>query len=177
MYDGGCKMPQEQIHTGMKSFRDWINLREQGDTPPAPPAPIGGPVMQPKTSKPSKTQILDYWRALQPSRVIPMEPMEPDHKGSTYSQDGIRVTGSRQFVDGVLSRLKDLVALENEQSKLEIVYREIDSPKNPRPGTFVFYIMAKQRTAPRRKVAAVQQAVPTLGAKPKVPKMEPPKLP
>ncbi len=153
-------------------------MREQGEVP-APPAPMPGAapaVFQSKTGKPTKAQILDYWRALQPNHIIPMQPMEADHKGSTYSQDGIRITGTKQFIDGVLSRLKDLVALESQQTKLEVVYRDIDStnPNNPRPGTFVFYIMAKERTAPT--VKTTNAVKPVLGGKPKVPKLKPPKL-
>ena len=46
------------------------------------------------------------------------------HQGSTYDQDGIRITGSEEFIDSVLSRLKDLLSAENGSTRLQVVYKQ-----------------------------------------------------
>jgi len=46
------------------------------------------------------------------------------HEGSTYAEDGVRITGSKAFVDSVLSRLKDLLRYEGEETRLQVVYKK-----------------------------------------------------
>jgi hypothetical protein len=159
----------------MKSFQEWRDdIQEQI-------AGLPGGVAEPTPTvhhdKATKAQVLDYWRSLQPNRIIPMQPIPETHKGSTYSQDGIRVTGTRAFIDGVIGRLKDLIAMDNQTSKLDVVYREIEAsnPQNARPETFVFYIMARQR--PFKQPKAVAGIKPSEPKAPKIPKLTPPKLP
>ena len=71
-----------------------------------------------------KAQILDHWHALEPNGPLQPRPVPYKHEGSTYMMDGIRITGSQEWIDSVLSRLKDLLAHENGETRLQLNYQE-----------------------------------------------------
>ena len=71
-----------------------------------------------------KKQFLNYWKGLQAQQDLKPQPILYKHKGSTYDEDSIRITGSRVFIDSVLSRLKDLLDYENHTTRLQVVYKE-----------------------------------------------------
>ena len=52
-----------------------------------------------------KKDILSHWRGLAPNQPIQPAVVPYRHEGTTYGQDGIRLTGSPEFIDAVLSRL------------------------------------------------------------------------
>lgn len=126
---------------------------------PAPAPEIRKPVMLPvnlKASwKASKSQIMDYWKTLRGNQMIPMKPIKYKHKGSTYGEDGIRITGSPNFIQAVLGKLRELLRYEGPDTKLAVVYRQTMSKKRLtaglNPSSFVFYIQAKERGKKRRK--------------------------
>jgi hypothetical protein len=99
--------------------------------------------------KATKEEILNYWKNLRADTPILMKPISPDHKGSTYSEDGVRITGSPQFIGSVMSRLKELLQHETPSSKLSVTYRETESPSQMAMGqsktSYVFYVQARQR--------------------------------
>ena len=100
--------------------------------------------------KVTKPEILDYWKKLRTNTPILMKPIDPMHKGSTYGEDGLRITGSPQFIGSVLSRLKELVNYENPYTKLSVIYRQIQphgAPSNYEPNktSYVFYASTKKR--------------------------------
>lgn len=106
--------------------------------------------------KASKKQIMQYWQTLRSDQPILMRPIPPGHTGSTYSEDGIRITGSPQFIGSVLSKLKDLMAYENPQTKLGLVYRQSTSPShtsiNATKTSYAFYLQAREREAAPKKL-------------------------
>lgn len=143
----------------MKSFKDYIAEQEGGQVPAPTPAPTPSPA-QPspiqqgydqkrKKWSASKTDIVDYWKTLQPNMPITAKPIQYSHKGSTYGEDGIRITGSPTFITSVISHLKDFLSYENQASKLAVSYRETESPSKVAAGqnktSFVFYIAVKER--------------------------------
>ena len=71
-----------------------------------------------------KAQILDHWHALEPRQALNPRPVPYKHEGSTYMMDGLRITGSQQWIDSVLSRLKDLLGHENGETRLQLNYQE-----------------------------------------------------
>ena len=71
-----------------------------------------------------KAQFLDHWQGIESDQKINISPVTYKHEGSTYDEDGIRLTGSREFIDSVLSRLKDLLNHENGSTRLQVVYKE-----------------------------------------------------
>lgn len=162
-------------------FKDYLNkkINEENDatTPVSPqpdsnqnldapqptqPTPITGatsfvsssPNIKPKW-KASKAQIMSYWRTLRGDQPIPMKPIPYDHKGSTYGEDGIRITGSPIFIQAVLGKLRELLRYEGSDTKLGVVYRQTASKKRQAlglsPSSFVFYIQAKERGKKRKK--------------------------
>ena len=52
-----------------------------------------------------KKDLLAHWRKLPEN--LPLKPAVVPyvHEGSTFAQDGVRITGSQAFIDAVLSRL------------------------------------------------------------------------
>lgn len=71
-----------------------------------------------------KAQFLDHWQGIQADQNIKISPVVYKHQGSTYAEDGIRLTGSIEFIDSILSRLKDLLRHENGSTRLQVVYKE-----------------------------------------------------
>ena len=71
-----------------------------------------------------KNDFLNYWKGLQSQQSVKPRPILYKHKGSTYDEDSIRITGSKQFIDSVLSRLQDILAFENGETRLQVVYKE-----------------------------------------------------
>ncbi len=70
-----------------------------------------------------KAEFIRHWHGIEANRPIRPRPVPYKHEGSTYEMDGIRVTGSADFVDSVLSRLKDLIACENGRTRLQVSYQ------------------------------------------------------
>ena len=101
-----------------------------------------------KPWKASKEETIKHWSNLSPGmpmaqlRIIPQ-----NHKGPTIAYDGIRITGSSDFRDSVLSRLKELVAYEGGGSRLNVLYKQQVDNKTQQaiPNSFAFYFHAKQR--------------------------------
>ena len=99
--------------------------------------------------KASKDEIVAYWKNLRPDTPILMKAISYEHKGSTYGEDGIRLTGSPQFIASVLARLKEVLNYETPTSKLAVTYRQTESPSKMAMGqsktSYVFYVAARQR--------------------------------
>lgn len=95
-----------------------------------------------------KAEILSRWKSLsRPQHLFP-RPVPYGHRGSTYDQDGIRITGSRAFIDAVLSRLTDLLAFENGRTRLQVSYQEATDKESGRPlGSWSFYAQVHERGA------------------------------
>jgi hypothetical protein len=67
--------------------------------------------------------LLQIWTALQP-RPIPLQPKPYAHYGTSLDEDTIRITGSKEFIESVLARLKELLIFENQDIKLDIAFRQ-----------------------------------------------------
>ncbi len=79
------------------------------------------------TTKPqslTKDMMLEHWQGIKPGQAVNMAAIAYKHTGSTYDEDSIRITGSRPFIDSVLSRLKDLLDNENDETRLQVVYKQ-----------------------------------------------------
>jgi hypothetical protein len=102
-----------------------------------------------------KQQILEHWKGLRPNQPIKPRVVPYKHEGSTFDQDGIRITGTPEFIDSVLSRLQDLLKLENTQTRLQVSYQQANDKKTGLPlGTYTAYIQVHQRG---REAAAVNE--------------------
>lgn len=104
---------------------------------------------QNKPWKANKKEILQFWSTLPPSLVINQPKLIPSgYKGSSYKFDGIRITGSKNFITSVLSKIKDLLTFEGSNSRLEVTYKQqVDSKtQTPIPDSYVFYVQIKERS-------------------------------
>jgi hypothetical protein len=123
------------------NFKEWIKERVQLEFQ-APPQPI-------KKWSASKEEIFYMWKSLNPSSPLKVVPISSEHEGSTYGEDGVRITGSTQFISSVLSKLKGFLDYEGTSTKLSVSYRETQSPSQIERGnlkkSFVFYVQVKQR--------------------------------
>lgn len=144
----------------MIKFDNWRNLNEELDQPVgsdtsslSPPSTVpmqsvakAAPVVKPKPWKAGKTDIVKFWQGVQSNSPLALRPISYDHKGTTIQEDGLRITGSKEFISSVLSRLKDFLMYENPDTKLMVSYRQ--SPKSFVPGnrnSFSFYLQVKAR--------------------------------
>lgn len=93
-----------------------------------------------------KSEFLSHLAALPANQPVNPSPVPYKHEGSTYSEDGIRITGSRAFIDSVLSRVKDLLAFENGETRLQVSYQEsTDRKTRARIDSFNCYIQVHKR--------------------------------
>lgn len=117
----------------MKSFRQYFSEQQ----------------LQAPQWKASKDDVIQYWKTLRPDTPIAVRPIPYEHKGSTYGQDGVRITGSPQFIATVLAKLKEFMNYESTATKLALSYRETKSPSLSAEGiantSFVCYIQVKER--------------------------------
>ena len=94
----------------------------------------------------NKQEILNHWRSIKPNQNIPVFPVPYKHQGSTYDQDGIRITGSKQFIDSILSRIKDLLEEENDETRLQLVYKQsVDKETGYPMNSYNCYIQVHER--------------------------------
>lgn len=171
----------------MESFREFVVGQDQldlilnefngtGTAPSAQAAPAAGVmptsvVQQPAKQKPwsaKKDEILQIWKNLRGDTPIIIQPISdvPAAAGgekSNYGEDGIRITGSWQFVSSVLSRLKELSYYENPQTKLRLVLRAVDKDRaRADKQSFVFYLNMEKRTHGKPGRPNKNQTTPTL---------------
>jgi hypothetical protein len=93
-----------------------------------------------------KAVILAHWQSLPRQQKLAPRPVPYRHEGSTYDQDGIRITGSRAFIDAVLSRLTDLLEFEKGRTRLQVSYQEATDKDDGRPlGSWSCYIQVHER--------------------------------
>ena len=69
-----------------------------------------------------KKEALRRWQNLEPDQeILPhFTPIAADARGSTFGACGIRISGNPEFIDAVLSRLKDLLAAEAGSTRLNL---------------------------------------------------------
>jgi len=103
-----------------------------------------------------KAQILDHWNGIEPNQDIKINQVPYKHQGSTYAEDGIRLTGSRVFIDSVLSRFKDLLNHENGNTRLQLNYQESKDRQTGHPtGSYNCYIQVHERGGEAKMVNAM----------------------
>jgi len=75
----------------------------------------------------TKKEALIRWAQLRPRQnpLPSMNPIPNKTSGSRYGCCGIRIDGTPEFIDAVLSNLKDLIDGENGRTRLELARREV----------------------------------------------------
>ena len=107
-----------------------------------------------------KKPFLIHWAKLRAGQKLSPKPVRYSHEGSTYAEDGIRITGSKAFVDSVLSRLKDLLAYEGDETRLQVVYkRSTDRESGRTISSYNCYVQVHARGGvPMKKKAKKKEA-------------------
>jgi len=93
-----------------------------------------------------KKAMLEHWAGLEANQQLNPLPVAYKHEGSTYAEDGIRITGSEQWIDSVLSRVKDLLCDESGSTRLQVVYKQSTDRETREPiDSFNCYIQVHER--------------------------------
>ena len=105
-----------------------------------------------------KKKALQRWIATPADQpILPhFTPLPADAKGSTFGACGIRISGNPEFIDAVLSRLKDLIDAENGATRLHFGRNQVKPVfdkqwKNADTDSEVCYIQVRERTAKTRQ--------------------------
>ena len=91
-----------------------------------------------------KDEIMQSWQNLRPEAPIYMKPISQGADHKSIGEDGLRITGSWEFIASVLGKLKELMQYENDQTKLKLVFKGVDGG-DPSRQTFVFYVNVEGR--------------------------------
>lgn len=102
-----------------------------------------------------KQEILDRWDAADPDAPPPLVPIDSDHKGSTYAEDSFRITGSQEWIDWVLGRLKPLLEFDSNGNRLIPMYMQISKRSmidgklvtGELTGSYAFYFKCQSRAS------------------------------
>jgi hypothetical protein len=98
-----------------------------------------------------KEQSINRWRSLEPNQnpLAVMRPIPYKAEGSRYGCCGIRIDGTPEFVDAVLSCLKSLLPGENAVTRLELARSTVKATAERRfvngDGGEVCYIRLHER--------------------------------
>ena len=122
-----------------------------------------------------KTDALRRWQNLTPDQpILPhFTPIAADARGSTFGACGIRISGNPEFIDAVLSRLKDLLAAEAGSTRLNLSRQPVKTVaigdvekkwNNADTDAETCYIQIRERTARtrQRKVREHSNPLPNL---------------
>jgi len=104
--------------------------------------------------KMGKGEFLNYWKTLNPNAPINILPKPHDHWGTTVDEDTIRITGSSQFIDCILSRLKDLINVASQDIEIDAKYEKspYEHAGNPMTASYVFRFSTRYKN-PAVKIA------------------------
>ena len=98
-----------------------------------------------------KKEFLDYLKSLvgRTAKTIQFAVIPYKHEGTTYGEDSIRITGSKEFIESVLIRLNpsDLLQNENLTTRLQCPYTQVvdRESKQPVPGAYACMIQVHRR--------------------------------
>ena len=78
-----------------------------------------------------KDETLTHWKSLPANQPVlkHFHPIPYKSEGSSYGACGIRIDGTPEFIDAVLSRLKDVIDGENHVTRLELARTKVDGAK------------------------------------------------
>lgn len=139
-----------------------------------------------------KKDALRRWQNLEADLpIIPhFTPIAADAKGSTFGACGIRISGNPEFIDAVLSRLKDLIDLEAGSTRLTLSRQPVKTVainsgdsvvekkwNNADTNAETCYIQVRERTAKTRQRKARESSAPLPNLDEGIPSITPAVLP
>jgi len=100
----------------------------------------------PKAWIAKKKDVLRLWSSLREDMPLNPQPVSSNHVGNRFDQDGVRITGSSQFVNSVLAKLKPLLFYSEHPSlELDVKYRQVVSDETSNKPSFACYINVVQK--------------------------------
>jgi hypothetical protein len=73
----------------------------------------------------SKEDFIALWENIQPNQVINPDPIAYKHEGSTIDEDGIRICGTIEFIQSVISNLTQMLRFDGRETRLSIACSQI----------------------------------------------------
>jgi hypothetical protein len=102
-----------------------------------------------KKTKPwvaKKKDVLQLWKSIPSDAPLNPAPVSKYHSGNRFDQDGVRITGSSQFVNSVMGRLKPFLSYtEHPNLELDVKYRQILRKDVSDKPSFACYINVLQK--------------------------------
>lgn len=93
-----------------------------------------------------KKDVLQLWNSVRPDAPLNPNPVSKYHSGNRFDQDGIRITGSSQFINSVLGRLKPLLFYaDHPHLDLDVKYRQVPKKDVSDSASFACYINVIQK--------------------------------
>ena len=104
----------------------------------------------PKPWVAKKKDVIDLWKKVRPDAPLNPAPVPARHRGNRFDQDGIRITGSSQWINSVLGRLKPLLSFDEFPSlDIDVKYRQIqrrDITDRPSFACYINVVEKKKRS-------------------------------
>ena len=93
-----------------------------------------------------KSEFIEYWQGVEEGQELRPAAVAYKHEGSTYAEDGIRITGSKEWIEQVLSHLKALLEFEGLVTRLQVNYQEAKDKETGLPlGSYCCYVQVHER--------------------------------
>jgi hypothetical protein len=107
-----------------------------------------------------KAEFIQYWGSIPDCQELDPAPVPYKHEGSTYAQDSIRITGTREYIDSVLSHLKPLLEFEGDMTRLQVVYKQTVNRETGLPiDAWNCYIQVHERGGEAKMINAYMSAM------------------
>jgi len=88
-----------------------------------------------------RKDVIDLWKKVRPDMPLNPTPVPHHHRGNRFDQDGVRITGSSQWINSLLGRLKPLLVYdEYPLLDIDIKYRQIQRRDLTDKPSFACYI-------------------------------------
>jgi hypothetical protein len=105
--------------------------------------------LEQKQGKPwvaKKADVLSLWKSTRPDNPISVQPVPSHHVGNRFDQDGVRITGSSQFINSILGKLKSFLVYDEHPSLgLDVKYRQVQRRNLSDRPSFACYINVVQK--------------------------------
>lgn len=105
--------------------------------------------LEQKEEKPwvaKKQDVIELWKTVRPDVPLSPNPVPAHHKGNRFDQDGVRVTGSSQWINSLLGRIKPLLMYDDHPTlDLDVKYRQIQRRDITDKPSFACYINIIQK--------------------------------
>lgn len=100
-----------------------------------------------KSWKASKKQTADFWQKLPDNMpIVSTKPIPYKFQGSTYPYDGFRITGTPGFINSIMSRTKDILRYDGNNTKLGLIYKQqIDKNSGSPLNSFALFVQVRER--------------------------------